>query len=62
MKADCKFRFLVKGIQLLVLKVDRDIHLLQFPDNSQNIYRISGKSADGFRDYDLHLNVVFDTK
>lgn len=25
MKADCKFRFLVKGIQLLILKVDRDI-------------------------------------
>ena len=47
MKADCKFRFLVKGIQLLILKVDRDIHLLQFPDNSQNIHRVSGKAADG---------------
>lgn len=47
MKADCKLRFLVKGIQLLILKVDRDIHLLQFPDNSQNIHRVSGKAADG---------------
>lgn len=48
MKADCKFRFLVKGIHLLILKVDRDIHLFQFPNNSQNIHRVSGKSADGY--------------
>ena len=48
MKADCKFRFLVKGILLLILKVDRDIHLFQFPNNSQNIHRVSGKSADGY--------------
>lgn len=50
MKADCKFRFLVKGIQLLILKVDRDIHLFQFLNNSQNIHRVSGKSADGLGD------------
>ena len=54
MKADCKLRFLVKGIQLLILKVDRDIHLLQFPNNNQNIYRISGKSADGLGVHKSH--------
>lgn len=47
MKANSQLCFFVKGIQLRVLKVDRDIHLLQFPDNSQNIHRVSGKAADG---------------
>ena len=54
MKADCKLRFLVKGIQLLILKVDRDIYLLQFPNNSQNIHRVSGKSADGLGVHKSH--------
>ena len=54
MKADCKFRFLVKGIQLLILKVDRDIHLFQFLNNSQNIHRVSGKSAEGIGVHKSH--------
>ena len=56
MKADCKFRFLVKGIQLLILKVDRDIHLLQFPDNSQNIHRVSGKAGEGLGDDEVDMS------
>ena len=53
-KANCKLRLLVKGVQLLILKADRDIHLLQFPDNSQNIYRVSGKTADGLGVHKSH--------
>lgn len=47
-----------------VLFLKKDIHLQRFQhtDGFKERHGITRKAGDGFREYHIHLNVVYDTK
>lgn len=50
-----QFAFAVKGVDVFFFKIDLYAFFLQLADGDQAVDRISGKSADRFRDDEVHL-------